>query len=217
MTDSGNPIVGQGAFGAPGFVLEYLRTGPDRGSLDEVSEAEAALMDVAVAPDGTGWAIGGDAKLYHQDLSGVLSAVFDIASYQAGDPDPYDQDEPPGDATSSNPYGLAVLRSGDVLVVDAQNNDMLRIAPNGEAVTVARFLPKPTSTDHLPPDFFPFPLPPSINAEAVPTGVAIGRDGWVYVSQLTGFPFRPGNASIFRVNPWAEDAVCSTTPNPDCS
>ena len=45
------------------------------------------------------------------------------------------------------------------------------------------------STDHLPPEFG---LPPEITAEAVPTSVAIGKDGAIYVGELKGFPFRPG-------------------------
>ena len=32
--------------------------------------------------------------------------------------------------------------------------------------------------------------------QAVPTSVEKGRDGWYYVSQLTGFPFPVGGASI---------------------
>ena len=35
----------------------------------------------------------------------------------------------------------------------------------------------------------------------MPTAVAKGPDGAYYVSQLTGFPFPPGKASIFRVVP----------------
>ena len=36
---------------------------------------------------------------------------------------------------------------------------------------------------------------------AVPTGVVDGRDGALYVSQLTGFPFPIGGAKVFRVDP----------------
>jgi hypothetical protein len=37
--------------------------------------------------------------------------------------------------------------------------------------------------------------------DAVPTAAAIGPDGAIYVSQLTGFPFPVGGASIWRVVP----------------
>ena len=35
--------------------------------------------------------------------------------------------------------------------------------------------------------------------QAVPTNVVVGPDGALYVSQLTGFPFPPGAANIYRV------------------
>jgi hypothetical protein len=37
--------------------------------------------------------------------------------------------------------------------------------------------------------------------QAVPTSVVVGPDRQYYVSQLTGFPFPPGGANVFRVNP----------------
>jgi sugar lactone lactonase YvrE len=53
-------------------------------------------------------------------------------------------------------------------------------------------------------------------AEAVPTTVVIGADGWAYVGQLMGFPAKPGSAHIWRVNPNAEDVLCSVDdPDPD--
>jgi glucose/arabinose dehydrogenase len=36
--------------------------------------------------------------------------------------------------------------------------------------------------------------------EAVPTGIAIGSDNALYIAQLTGFPFPPGGATIFRAS-----------------
>jgi hypothetical protein len=39
----------------------------------------------------------------------------------------------------------------------------------------------------------------TIPMQAVPTSVAVGPDGALYVSQLTGFPFPPGGANIYRV------------------
>ena len=46
----------------------------------------------------------------------------------------------------------------------------------------------------------PTPIgPPGI--QAVPTGVVKGPDGALYMSQLTGFPFLPGSASVYRIDP----------------
>jgi sugar lactone lactonase YvrE len=47
------------------------------------------------------------------------------------------------------------------------------------------------------------PPPPgtTIPVDAVPTSVVRGPDGSLYVGQLTGFPFVPGAASVFRIPP----------------
>ena len=51
-------------------------------------------------------------------------------------------------------------------------------------------------------------LPPgTIPSQAVPTAVAKGPDGAYYVSQLTGFPFPPGTASILRVVPGSAPTI----------
>jgi hypothetical protein len=207
----GDPIVAQGAFGAPGPVLDYVLRGSHKGSTVELTEP-LNLMDVAVGADGAGWGIGGDRVLYRQAPDGPIEPILDIPAYQEGDPDPYDQEDEP---TESNPYGLAVLPSGDALVTDAAGNDLIRVTPDGDATTVARFDVEAISTDHIPPEEG---LPPTIDAEAVPTSVTLGPDGWVYVGELKGFPFRPETSHVWRVDPTAEGALCSVnTPDPDCS
>jgi hypothetical protein len=219
-TEGRNPLVAQGGFFGGGPVLQYLRSGRGNGSAVAVSD-DIALVDVAVPGDGSGWGLGPDQVLYLQDPSGAVTPILDIAAYQAGDPDPTDLD---GDGDGSNPYGLAVLPNGDALVIDAQNNDMIRVSrdPSVRPVTVARFVPEVVSTGHVPPGLeLPpelIPLPPEMPSEIVPTGVAIGRDGWAYVSNLGGFPFEPGSSHIWRVDPWATDATCdATAPNASCA
>jgi hypothetical protein len=207
----GNLIVGQGAFGPPGPVLLYVVKGADRGSIIELTEP-VNVVDVAEGPDGSGWAIGGDLVLYRQDVGGDIEAVLDIPAYQAGDPDPFDQE---GNPTESNPYGLAVLPSGDALVADAAGNDLLRVTPGGVATTIALFDVETVSTDHLPPGMG---LPPTIEAESVPTTVTVGPDGWLYVGELKGFPFRPGTSRVWRIDPNADGVVCSVPDSdPGCS
>lgn len=215
-TGFGDPVVGQGAFGAPGPVLIYLLHGPDRGSTIEITEP-INLIDVAVSPlDGTGWGIGGDGTLYHQLSDGTIVAVLDIIAYQEGDPDPVDQDDFPEE---SNPYGLAVLPNGDALVADAAGNDLIRVTPEGDATTMARFDLETVATDHLPPELIEeLELPAEITAEAVPTSVALGKDGAIYVGELKGFPFRPGSSHVWRIDPDADGAFCSVNePDPDCT
>ena len=51
------------------------------------------------------------------------------------------------------------------------------------------------------PPFLGLPPGTNIPMQAVPTSVVQGPDGWLYVGQLTGFPFPEGGANIYRVPP----------------
>jgi hypothetical protein len=212
IAPNGDPVVGQGAFGAPGPVLEYVLRGKHRGTTIPLTDP-LSLVDVAAARDGSGWGLAnaneaGEIWLYHADVDGTITPVVDIAAYQATDPDPEDQDDPPF-PTESNPYGLAATHNGDALVTDAANNDLLRVTTAGDVTTVARFSTEPVSTDQLPADFPGGPFPDFINAEAVPTTVTIGPDGFAYVGELKGFPFHTNSSRIWRINPNADGAQCT--------
>ena len=178
-------VIAQGAFGAPGPILVFYLHGPNKGTAVPITDP-FNIIDVAVSPlDGTGWAIG-DGHLFHRLADGTIVDVISIVDYQAGDPDPVDHDDPP-DPTDSNPYGLTVMRNGDALVADAGGNDVVRVTPDGEASTVARFDLQSINTDHLPADVPGGPRPPTFLAESVPTTVTIGPDGASYVGELKGF------------------------------
>jgi hypothetical protein len=141
-------------------------------------------------------------------------AVADIAAYQSGDPDPDDQENNP---TDSNPFGLAALDDGSLLVADAAGNDLLRVRVHGRHShirTVARLKPRlvevPEGLPEVPPEEGG-PLPPAgtpILAEAVATSVTVGTDGYWYVGELRGFPATPGTSEIWRIRPSSEDATC---------
>lgn len=193
--------IGAGAYGPPGPALEYFYKGPKKGTtvtlLDPVS-----VIDAVITPDGATWAIATDHILYRQAPDGTFSAILDIAAYQAADPDP--NNNPAEDPKETNPFGLAALKSNDVLIADAAGNDVIRVKPDGTAWTVARWARELVKTDKVGDPT----LPRKLLAEAVPTSIAIGRDGWAYVGQLMGFPGRPGSAHIWKVNPNGHDAVC---------
>ncbi|MEO7337197.1 MAG: ScyD/ScyE family protein [Caldimonas sp.] len=101
----------------------------------------------------------------------------------------------PGGA-DSNPYGVIALPSRQV-VADAGANALFEVAANGRVSTLAIF----PSTLVAAPPFLGLPAGTKIPMQAVPTSVVQGPDGWLYVGQLTGFPFPVGAANVFRVAP----------------
>jgi hypothetical protein len=125
---------------------------------------------------------------------GGARPVADLAAFE-GEADP-DQGLP-GTAPDSNPYGL--LADGRLLAAtDAGGNTLLRVGRKGEVSPLAVF----------PPRFVPGPEPGSeIPMQPVPTAVTRGPDGALYVSELTGFPFPPGGARIWRVPKGGEPEV----------
>ena len=116
--------------------------------------------------------------LLKASASGTTKAIADIARYEASA-------NPDGGLIDSNPYGLLAL-PGHRLVTDAGGNSLLDVSANGGVATLATFPKVPG----------PFGL-----RDAVPTGVVAGPDGAYYVSTLTGAPFTPGTALVYRVVP----------------
>ena len=138
--------------------------------------------------------------------------VFDVAAYQEGDHDPFNQEGVPEE---SNPYGVAALKDGSVLIADAAGNDLIKVWPgSGRARTVARLMPRTVAVpEGLPPtDPEGNPLPPAgteIPSEGVATSVTVGPDGYWYVGELRGFPATPGTSQIWRIKPGSVGAVCN--------
>lgn len=101
---------------------------------------------------------------------------------------------PTGDEVDTNPYGILAL-PGRQVIADAGANALNQITANGNVSTLATFPDRiviaPVELG-FPPDF-------EIPMDAVPTSVAQGPDGSLYVGQLTGFPFPVGGANIYRV------------------
>ena len=181
-------------------------------------DPEAGPLPVEVAYQGpnhvwvtlAGDPAAGGGRVVRLDRKGRITLSVDIAGYQQADPDPDDQEGLPEE---SNPFGLALLRGGGVLLADSANNDLLRIDQRKRISTVARF-----KTELVPwPDGLPFPGPPPgtpVPAESVPTAVAVGPDGAWYVSELKGFPFTKGASRIWRIEPGATNATCDpANPN----
>jgi glucose/arabinose dehydrogenase len=136
------------------------------------------------------------------DWHGTQRAVADLAAYEqahnAGG-------EPGFPGLWSNPF--SILHDGaDTLVADSGANTINSITPSG-AISVVAVLP-PRQVPAPPPAG----LPPGsmIPMESVPTGMARGPDGAVYVGELTGFPFPVGAARVFKIVPGQAPAVVAT-------
>ena len=81
----------------------------------------------------------------------------------------------------TNPYDLDATADGGLLVSDSGWNAVLRVTPDGEVVEYAALGPLPDG------------------AQSVPTGMARGPDGALYVAALGGLPHPPGGAVVYRV------------------
>jgi hypothetical protein len=94
-------------------------------------------------------------------------------------------------AIDSNPVDVLFDR-GRFVVADAGGNAIDVVNHKGRVSNLAVF------ANRLVPNPFGGP---DIPMQAVPTSVVEGPDHQYYVSQLTGFPFPPGGANVYRVNP----------------
>jgi sugar lactone lactonase YvrE len=95
---------------------------------------------------------------------------------------------PDGDIIESNPYSVVVDAEGNAYVNDAAANATLKVAPDGTISTYAVYPPVPVD----PQWGFPF-------THFVPTGIAMGADGEIYVAGLTGFPFAEGASTLYKL------------------
>jgi hypothetical protein len=107
----------------------------------------------------------------------------------------------------SDPYAFTPYRGG-LAVADAAANDLLWVSPK-RAVSVLAVFPtqkvRLTAADRK--RFGIAPNVPSLTVQSVPSSVAVGPDGALYVGELTGVPFRRGAARVWRIAPGRKPAV----------
>jgi hypothetical protein len=155
-------------------------------------------------------------KLFGQLLirSGHRVSSVNIAAYAAAHPQSASSlGTVPGEtAYDSDPYDVVAYHGG-YLVADAAANSLLQVSPSGRIHLLARF---PAVTETAPAGVLG-PAPVTVKAQAVPTSIAVGPDGALYVGLLRGVPSVPGTAYIYRVVPghqpkiWARGLTAVTS------
>lgn len=186
---------------------------------------QPGITDISTLGRGSMWAstgAGGDpehdtGQALYRLSQGKNKLIVNLFAFE----DENDPDDPDGTKPSdSNPFDVQSLGGQAALVADAGGNDLLRVNDRGQVEVLAVFPNELVSTESIK-DLVGCPneselcgLPPQIPAEAVPTSIAIGPDGYYYVGELKGFPAPTGASNIWRVSPDASWAECGSSP--DC-
>ena len=115
--------------------------------------------------------------LARASMNGDWSYQLDLAGFEA-------TANPDGRQVDSNPFKL-LIQANRALFVDAGGNALNQIDTN-LAISNLAVLP-------------PVATPTGGTTDPVATSVVLGADGQLYLGQLTGFPFTPGAAGLWRV------------------
>ena len=200
-----NPETGEKQTASVGNTARVVRVSPD-GTLTEVATLPSVLMgqeatggarlallgDTVYATSGV-WAefTGPEAMPLMASVVEIQDGVREVANIWTFE----NAENPDGFVREAHPYGLAVGPDEMLYVADAGANNLVKVdAETGEVTLVATF------------EGIPGPIPNPTRGGAkesdpVPTGVAFGEDGTIYVSMLPGFPFTPGSAKVVAVDP----------------
>lgn len=145
----------------------------------------------AEAPNGAAYA-----TLAKLGWRGGARTIADVGALEAAS-------NPAGGTVDSNPFSVVDGRHGTRYVSDAGGNSILEVQADGSISVLATF---PDTPVDAPPELG-LPAGTKIPMQAVPTGLVRGPDGALYVGQLTGFPFLPGAANVYRIVPGSAPEV----------
>lgn len=201
-----------------------LRLDPDDGDTSLLASppggqlAQSGVTDVLqvghreyLAVTGGGEPGSGAMSLY-RIKNGNVTQIADLHAFEAAN-------DPAQDGVESNPFDLAQLSHNQTLVADAAGNSLLVVDKDGHVDWVATFpqhdIPTQPVKDAVgcpagPPDICE--LPDIFAADPVPTTVASGPDGALYVGELTGFPATPGQSRVWRLERSALHVRCGVDP-----
>lgn len=204
---NGDVLVAEGAGGrllrvaADGTQTELLTGLPV--ALIEVApgEVETTGVSSAISDGGTGYyyVIGestdaGFSALYQAEAGGTPVLIADLGEYEEANNTDGDLDLAGDPELLSNPYDLVLDASGDIFVTDSGANAVLRVDGTTNEIT-----PFAIFTNRENPLFAGGAGIGGPTMDQVPTGIAIGPDGAIYITTLTGFPFPTGAARVYRL------------------
>jgi hypothetical protein len=220
--DLGAPVFGLdagpdgGLFAAETFAgVTLIRGGSTKllAELSGVSGVAAIGMGNLMAVTGADELGGSEetARKLYRVSRGNVREVADLGAFEEDvNPDQVWNDGDP----DSNPFNIAQLEGGHVLVADAAGNDILHVTPRGTIDWVAVLTPQLASTAPFKaligcPNPAPeCSLPDEIPAQPVATSIAVGPDGHFYAGELTGFPNPTGLSRIWRIARGSRHVLC---------
>ncbi|MDH3755727.1 MAG: ScyD/ScyE family protein [Acidimicrobiia bacterium] len=182
------------------------------------------VSDVSPIGRGSMWATTGageDAEAdtgqaLHRVSNGTVRQIANLFAFEeANDPD--------GAGVDSNPFDVQSLGGSAALVADSGGNDLLRVDNRGNVDVLAIFPDELVSTANAraligcpneDPELGFLCEIDELPAQAVPTSIAVGADGYYYVGELKGFPAPADESNIWRVAAGASWADCGVSP--DC-
>lgn len=195
-----------------------------RGRLGRAIPVPGATRDVSPIGRSSMWVVTGAAsedggfdsgQALRRVSAGRSRTIANLFEFEA-------RFNPAGGSIDSNPFDVEAIGGTGALVADAGGNDLLRVDNRGAIEVLAVFPDELVSTENIkslvgcptppPPLAFVCGLPPVMPAQAVPTSIAIGPDGSIYVGELKGFPAPTGQSNIWRVAPNASWAQCGSSP-----
>jgi len=171
------------------------------GGLEATGPAGLVLADgtIYVSVGGPGPATGAipasdyDNRVIAVDeATGAITVVADIGAYEiANNPDP--------NAVDSNVYGMDQGADGLLYVADAGGNTVYSVDPATGDIAVVAVIPGLALPEEMQQPGGNPARGGAQEIDPVPTGIAVGDNGDVFVSLLSGGPFPAGAAKVQKI------------------
>ena len=170
--EGGNSAIGPHGVFVKGGLLYVTNGGPTA----PMRNGQLVLRDPTLVSEDPISALYG--TLLRVRKHGRASQIADLWAFEnENNPD----EEEGNELVDSNPVDVLAAHGNRLYVADAGGNTILRVSRGGTIRVVSLFPNIQTPNPFGGPD---------VDMNAVPTGVVAGRDGALYVNQLTGFRSR---------------------------